>query len=135
MPPFQSMAAEIDMSKMKVNFRNYVFSDDEALGLEDKQRSLYVLMLDDVKGEAWARIDERDGMVRGLCYHAVKNHVDLKMNSFDDCISIRNALVNGNVHYATEFTHIAIGAIREKGYGIKIVPSSGGCLTYDTIER
>ena len=122
MPPFQSMAAEIDMSKMKANFRNYVFSDDEVLGLglEDKERSLYVLMLDDVKGETRARIDERDGMVRGLCYHAVKNHVGLEMNSFDDCISIRNALENGNVHYATEFTHVTIGAIREKGYGIKM---------------
>jgi hypothetical protein len=40
MPPFQLMAAEIDMSKMKANFRNYAFSDDDKLGLEDKQKCL-----------------------------------------------------------------------------------------------
>jgi hypothetical protein len=54
---------------------------------------------------------------------------DLNFNS--ECSrKWQNSLCH-RVHYATECTHVTIGATREKEYGINIVVSSGGCLTND----
>ncbi|KAH8080429.1 hypothetical protein JL720_9124 [Aureococcus anophagefferens] len=72
---------------------------------------LWHLKIDDVKGDKRLRVDDKDGLIKGCCFHA-KHHVSLKINAFSDVVAVRDAIDEGRVHYGTELTVVAIAANR-----------------------
>ncbi|KAH8068159.1 proteasome-activating ATPase [Aureococcus anophagefferens] len=95
---------------------------------------LWHLKIDDVKGDKRLRVDDKDGLIKGCCFHA-KHHVSLKINAFSDVVAVRDAIDEGRVHYGTELTVVAIAANRELNYEPHIVALSAGCLNGDPPER
>ena len=92
-------------------------------------------MVDDVKGKNRFRVNEAINILYGACYHAHLNRVYLSVNSADDCIGIKQALLNDELYYATEFTTLALLPNREKDYAPRIIAGSAGCLRNDPPER
>ncbi|KAJ1447686.1 hypothetical protein M885DRAFT_591237, partial [Pelagophyceae sp. CCMP2097] len=128
LPPFVTLASDIDLGIIRQNFDRFVFS--EKVGEE----CLWRLMMDDVKVEKRLRVD-LDSKVRGLCYHAHTSHLNLEIKGEADIDAIKDAPDNGTVHYTTELTTVAIGPIRKADYGTKAIATSGACLSRDPRER
>ena len=60
------------------------------------------------------RVNETNNFLYDACYHAHLNRVCLSVNLADDCIGIKQALLNDELHYAAEFTTLALLPNREK---------------------
>ncbi|KAJ1445494.1 hypothetical protein M885DRAFT_579101, partial [Pelagophyceae sp. CCMP2097] len=129
-PRYIPMSSTIDLAVIRENFEKFVFSTDPP-----EVRCLWRTTLDDVKGEKRFRIDDYDGCLRGACYHAKTEHVDLNVKSEADLDFIKTAFDEGRIHYAPEITNIAVGPIREDDYCIKVVATSAGCTRVDPPER
>ena len=111
------------------NFDRFLFSRPASETL-----SLHHILMDDIKGSKRVRIDERDGCVRGVCWHGV-NTIDPHVKTWADAQAIRTALDKGVIHHGTEITHIAIAANAERGHKPIVVATSAGCLSKDPPER
>ena len=74
--------------------------------------------------------------VLGICYHAVTEHISPEARSWEDVLLIVNAIKNGKIHLATEFTNVALARNAQENYSSsRLVACSAGCLCKDPIER
>ena len=117
------------MTIIRGNFERFFFSRPAP-----KSLSLHHILMDDVKGSRRVRLDERDGCVRGICWHGVDT-IDPHVKTWADAQAIRTALDNGVIHHGTEITNIAIASNAEHGHKPIIVATSAGCLSKDPPER
>lgn len=131
---YLTLSSEIDAKIICSNMERFLFSAGCTSDV-DSAPCLWNLQVDDIKGEKRLRIDERDGKVRGLCYHAVENNISLDIKCPGDCDTICNAFDEGKVHYSQELTNIAFAPIREKSYEPRVVATSAGCREGDPQER
>jgi hypothetical protein len=134
MPHYLTYSSEIDREMMEKNYNNFVFRRISASN-HLTRKCLYVMMIDDIKGEKRFRVDARDGCLRGICYHAHKENISLYIKSEEDCYTIKQALDDKRIHPATEITNVAITPIREHDYAPVIVATSAGCTVKDPLER
>ena len=125
---FHSCVEDVTIEPIRLNFEKLF--EKPRVG----QRCLWHLKMDDVKGNKMLRVDEVDGICRGVCYHA-KGAVDLRIKTFADIEAIRDALDSKKVHYGTELTVVAIAPNRETDYAPHVVALSAGCLVGDPPER
>lgn len=123
-----SLGAGESFNRVRLNYEPFLAK--EVVG----PKCLYHLKMDDVKGDKRFRVSEKDGICRGVCYHA-KDHVKLKIEKWSDIEAIRDALDVGDIHYGTELTVFAIAANREVDYAPHVVALSAGCLKDDPMER
>ena len=135
MPQLLPLSSTIEDSIIKSNLERFIFNESATSKLDQEEKCLHTIMMDDVKVEKRVRVHEASQEVIGLCFHAHKNSIPLKICSYEDCKSIKDAFDNEEVHYATEMTTVAIGPNREKQHQIVIVGCSGGCLDDDPLER
>ena len=117
------------MTIIRGNFERFFFSRPAS-----KSLCLHHILMDDIKGSKRVRVDERDGCVRGICWHGV-NTIDPHVKTWADAQAIRTALDNGVIHHGTEITNIGIAANAERGHKPIIVATSAGCLSKDPPER
>jgi hypothetical protein len=92
-------------------------------------------MIDDAIGEKRVRIDDHDGYVRGLCYHAHKNKINSHITCAHDCELIKKSLEQKNkVHHANQVANFAIKPIRKNDNSSRLVATSAGCQNGDPLE-
>ena len=134
-PQLLPLSSHIDEEIIESNLERFMFNDEATSELDRTEPCLHTIMMDDVKVEKRLRIHEASQEAIGMCYHAHMNSIPTKITSHDDCTSIKSAFDDGEVHYATEMTTVAIGPNREFQHQIAVVGCSGGCLNDDPQER
>lgn len=134
-PQLLPLSSRIDNTIIESNLERFMFNEKATSDLDRTEPCLHTIMMDDVKTEKRLRIHEASQEAIGMCFHAHMNGIPTKITSYDHCVSIKSAFDDGEVHYATEMTTVAIGPNRESQHQIAIVACSGGCQNDDPQER